>query len=169
MIFPPLSCSTLQVKLGTCLFSIHYRGLLNEKSGPLCLHCRNGPLLLLVMGANKSHQDRFYTADENSSHRCTVTRNGSNQILYRLNQWGQCMKNFWGHSKESLMKTKWKCKSHKAMWGLIGAQWRWTERGGGLRRGGRKKLEGGSGCVCGGQRRPHSELVTPAVPWLGFL
>lgn len=35
MIFPPLSHSTLQVKAGT-YFSIHYRGPLNEKSGPLC-------------------------------------------------------------------------------------------------------------------------------------
>lgn len=36
MIFPPMSRSTLQVKART-YFSIHYRGPLNENSGPLCL------------------------------------------------------------------------------------------------------------------------------------
>lgn len=66
MIFPPLSHSTLQVKAGT-YFSIHYRGPLNEKSGPLCLCASSAErdYCCWKWAHNKFHHDSLHTRNEN--------------------------------------------------------------------------------------------------------
>ena len=131
MIFPPVSHSTVRVKAGTH-FSIHYRsnGSPEWKTrASLPPHLCFQPRETAALG-NRSKQIPSWQPIRLQWKLLfwrPVTSDCSNQTLYNISQWGQCTENFWVRSQGE-WKTKWKWKSHTAMWGLIQAHRRWTER-----------------------------------------
>lgn len=95
-------------------------------------------MLQLEMGAN-SNLDSLYPGNENSHSDLLWQKNHLERTLYNFNQWVQSTLNFWGRSKELLMKNKVEAKKPQSWegshWSSSEVNWGWRGGGGGVETG----------------------------------